>query len=119
MTKSELPPLAEKRPVKRKRVLMGGVIVYEDGRRSFKCMIQDITPDVHPTGAKIKAANIPLLPKEVFLINISAGTVHPAHVVWANDAGAGLKLDPAFPVKNPPDRKLNYLKVIFSTHAPR
>ena len=116
---SDLPPLAEKRPVKRKRVLMGGVIVFDEGRGTFKCTIQDITPNEFPTGARIKAGDIPMMPKDVYLINITERTAHPAHVVWVTRTGAGLSLSAAIPLDSTADPKLNYLKKLLATHAPR
>ena len=116
---NDLPPMAEKRPIRRKRVLLGGVIVYDEGRGSFKCSIQDITPDVYPTGARIKAGDVPPLPKNVYLINISERTAHPAEVKWITRTGAGLRLSQSIALDRLDDPKLNYLKIIFSTHAPR
>ena len=41
-SKDDLPPLAERRPVPRRRVLLGGVATYEDGAYTLNCQIRDL-----------------------------------------------------------------------------
>ena len=47
-----VPPPIERRPKRRNRVLLGGIISFADGAHSFNCSIRDITD----TGARVVAA---------------------------------------------------------------
>jgi hypothetical protein len=61
------PPIAERRPKTRKRVLLTGIIAYGEGAHSFHCTIRTLSE----TGARLAVTGSMLLPADFYLINIS------------------------------------------------
>jgi c-di-GMP-binding flagellar brake protein YcgR len=100
------PPLAERRPKPRKRVIFGGRIVYQNGERHFDCTIRDISE----TGAKIALKPGVPIPSSVYLIDIRSRIVHEAKVMWNNGREAGLQFLSSFAVAAIEKKELLYLK---------
>jgi hypothetical protein len=88
-TRTSPPPLAERRPERRKRSLLGGLVVYSEGRHSFVCTIRNMTAK----GARIAFANGQSPPSSFVLVNLRDHLVHKAHIIWASATEAGLALE--------------------------
>jgi hypothetical protein len=99
------PPLAERRPGRRTRSLLGGVVVYAEGQRSFPCTIRNITA----RGARIAFADGHAPPSSFQLINLRDQMVHQAHIVWASATEAGVALESGVAMGALP-HNLRYLK---------
>jgi hypothetical protein len=107
-TKLDLPPPAERRLTSRKRVLLGGIIVGDDGRFILNCKIRDIT-EVAARIALPKSQNIPT---NVYLINVRDRTGHDAQVKWRRGDEAGLLFAASFDLARTTDPTLSYLRRI-------
>ena len=82
------PPVAERRPNKRRaRTLLGGIVSHLDGSRSFNCVIRDLSEE----GARIAFLKNQYFPSKIYLINVRDRLAYDAEVVWNNGAQAGLK----------------------------
>src|SRR6478609_2723069 len=78
-------PSIERRPERRNRVLLGGVVASIDGSQSFNCMIRDIGPSgarVFPRGRQV--------PPDFFLIHIRDRVAYEATVIWSNGKEVGV-----------------------------
>lgn len=115
MAESDLPPMAERRPARRSRALLSGVLVHEDGRTSFPCTIRDVSR----SGARIIIPKGHLIPKIVYLIDVRARTAQQAQRAWVNDTQAGFKYLHTIDLTKPVDPALMFLKRILDGHAPR
>lgn len=100
-----LPPLAERRPGRRTRSLLGGMVVYADGQRSFPCTIRNVTAK----GARIAFADGHTPPSSFHLVNLRDQMVHQAHMVWASATEAGVALESGVAMGALP-QNLGYLK---------
>ena len=107
--KDELPPLAERRPVPRKRVLLGGMATYDHGSYSLKCQIRDL----NEKGARITVSSRQALPEELYLIIMRDHLVHKARLIWRKGEQAGLKFLTTGDVRNLSDPSLKYLTRIY------
>jgi hypothetical protein len=99
------PPIAERRPERRKRAFLGGIVVYAEGRHSFACTIRNITA----RGARIAFAAGRSPPSSFHLISLRDHVVHPAHIVWASATEAGVALEDGIAMAELP-HALGYLK---------
>ena len=113
--KGENSPAAERRPQRRKRVLLGGIVSYSGGVFSLNCTIRDLSE----SGARIVFSSNQPLPTEIFFINIRDGVVHEAEVVWHKGKAAGIKFLSTLPLHEINDPKLTYLKDLWHAHATR
>jgi hypothetical protein len=111
--KTDLPPLADRRPKPRKRVLFGGVVVYGQGTYSCACKIRDLTTD----GARILLPAGQPLPADLYLINLRSQTGHKANVIWHQGTEAGLTFLSTFNLHALEDPSLAYLKRIWLAHT--
>lgn len=92
--RSDIPPLAERRPSPRRRAFMGGRIVYAEGRFSLPCTIRNISA----SGVRIAFAPGAALPANFFLINARERIIYRGQIVWAGNAEAGVKIEEKFSV---------------------
>jgi hypothetical protein len=111
----ELPPIAERRPAKRGRVLLSGVLVHADDSHSFRCAIRDLGPN----GARITIPKGQMIPRNVYLIDIRAQKARQAELVWVDAHFAGLKYLQSIDLTKPLDPALIFLKRILDAHATR
>ena len=112
---SELPPPAERRPKPRRRVLLGGLVAYSDGARSFACTIRDLSA----TGARITLPPNLAVPAKIYLINLRDRTAHEGTIVWNKGAEAGVTFSQSFSIADLTDPKLNYLRKLWQGSATR
>jgi hypothetical protein len=103
--KDDLPPLAERRPVPRRRVLLGGMATYEDGAYSLKCQIRDL----NEKGARILVSSRQNLPEELYLIIMRDHMAHKAKVIWRKGEEAGLQFITSEDIRSITDPERKYL----------
>lgn len=104
--KLELPPMAERRPTQRRRVVWRGRCVYPDGSRTFDCVIRDASE----TGARIAIKGAQMIPKRFYLIDRTNRTAHDVTVVWNNGKQLGLHFLNSFDVDTIKSKDLAFLK---------
>ena len=83
---TDLPPLAERRPLARKRVLFGGLTVHEQGRCTVNCQIRDLSEN----GARIAISRRQNLPQDLYLIITRDQKAYKARLIWRRGDEAGL-----------------------------
>lgn len=108
------PPPAERRPKRRNRVLLGGIISFADGAHSFNCSIRDITD----TGARI-AIGDQNVPFSFYLINIRDRLVHDAQVIWNSGVEIGVAFNKTIPIDEIVDPAQSYLRNLWLSQAVR
>jgi hypothetical protein len=106
MNTPDPPPIAERRPKPRKRVLYGGRVVYQDGAHHFDCTIRDISE----TGARIALKPGQPIASKVYLIDTRSRIVHESRVAWNNGREAGLQFLNTFAVSSIDNKDLLYLR---------
>lgn len=102
---SNIPPVADRRPVSRKRSFLSGIVSYGDGAYSFRCAIKNVSP----TGARLHFDTANNLPARFWLLNLHDRTAHQVRVAWANATEAGVEFENAVPLHQLP-HELDYLK---------
>jgi hypothetical protein len=100
------PPPAERRPKKRQRVLLSGIITYEDGAYSFDCSFRNLSE----TGARLAVAKNAQFPTEFFLINIRDRVAYDCRLVWNKGGEVGVTFKAVVPLSAITDPALAYLK---------
>ena len=104
--KLELPPMAERRPAQRRRVVWRGRCVYLDGSRTFDCVIRDASE----TGARIAIQGAQMIPQRFYLIDRTNRTAHDVKVIWNNGKQLGLQFLNSFNVDTIKSKDLTFLK---------
>lgn len=99
-------PTKNKRREARKRTLMAGRIVSEDGVSYIDCTILDISP----TGAQIRLGHRHAMPARFYLINVRDRTAHAAKAVWRDGERAGLCFDATYPLSGAGPEHLGHLR---------
>lgn len=82
----QLPPLAERRPQRRRRVLLPGILTYGDGSISYVCTIRNVSDQ----GARIQLEKEALFPTEVLLIHVNERVAYRGKVIWNGGGDVGL-----------------------------
>lgn len=78
---------AELRKAARKKVLLTGKVVWDEGAHIVDCIILDVSA----TGARIKLFQVKTMPERVFLLDMANRMAHEAVVVAERDGGFGIK----------------------------
>jgi REP element-mobilizing transposase RayT len=102
---NELPPIAERRPFVRKRVLLGGVAVHSLRRNGVNCQIRDIAD----TGARISVPHAVNLPDHLHLIIVRERVAYEARVIWRKGEESGLSFCKAIDLRGSNDPSLSHL----------
>jgi hypothetical protein len=110
-----LPPLAERRPKPRKRVLLTGIVAYGEGAFSFDCTIRNLSE----TGARIALGTSMQLPVEFYLINVRDRIAYDARAAWNKGGEVGVIFEKALPLADIADPKLAFLKRLWMAKAAR
>jgi hypothetical protein len=113
--KSNSPPIAERRPKQRKRVLLTGIVTYANGAHSFNCTMRDLSE----TGARIAVGESAQFPSDFYLINIRDRIAYKATPVWNNGSEIGVAFKAAIPLSAITDPALNYLKKLYLAKTAR
>jgi hypothetical protein len=83
----ETAPKVERRPEKRQRSLLGGIIAFTDGVTFFDCLIRNLSDG----GAKLTSARAPAqLPVYFYLINVHDRIIYDAMLVWREGKDIGV-----------------------------
>lgn len=111
----ELPPIAERRPNRRRRTLLGGRVTFEDGTQVFDCTIRDLSNG----GARITLPERQPVPPRVFLINMRDRLVYESAIVWKRSGEAGLSFLRTLPLGELADTELDYMRKLWLERAAR
>jgi hypothetical protein len=115
LVKLPLSLRGELRILARKKVLLGGIVVHNEGHYSFGCTIRNLTDN----SARITIPQRHLIPRDLYLIKIKAGFAHRARIVWAGEKEAGLRLLDSLDLGTPVEPRLYFLHQIWEACAPR
>ncbi len=110
-----LPPLAERRPRPRKRVLLTGIVAYGEGAFSFDCTIRNLSE----SGARITVGAIMQLPVNFYLINVRDRVAYDARAAWNKGGEVGVIFERALPLSEITDPKLAFLNRLWMAKAAR
>jgi hypothetical protein len=106
----------DKRRDRRRRVLFGGKIVFDQAARSIDCTIRDVSE----TGAQVRLAGFELLPETVHLIELRRGLAHEAKVAWVRPPHVGLLFLKSHPLAEAaPGSQLELMRRLWLEHVPR
>jgi len=112
---NSLPPVAERRPRTRKRVLLTGIITYAQGAHSFDCTFRNLSD----TGARIGVGKNMPFPSEFHIINIRDRIAYDAKLVWNKGGEIGVTFKKATPLAAISDPALAFLKRLWMAKAAR
>jgi len=101
----ELPPVVEGRKTARKRVILGGKIIYNEGAYTYDCRIRDLSEG----GARIVLPAGLIIPTRVVLIDTRNAIAYESEVVWLKAPEFGLRFLSTHSLRNLPPQ-LQYLK---------
>ncbi len=111
----DIPRASERRPERRKRVLLTGIITYAGGNYSFECTIRDLTE----TGARVDVRKHTQCPSDFYLINIRDRVAYDAKAVWNDGNTIGLTFNKSYPLSGVVDPFLSYLNRLWLAKATR
>jgi hypothetical protein len=116
-TKSPATPdgAGNRRKGGRKRVLLGGKIVYHDGNTALDCTILDVSE----TGARIRLSRGQGVPSRVYLIDIRSHRAHEVTIAWFKPPLAGLRFEKSYVFDASLPEHLGYLRKIWIEAAVR
>jgi hypothetical protein len=109
----DLPPLAERRPKPRARVVVGAIIVWDDGRSKLNCRIRDINDG----GARVAISGAKYLPATLYLINVRDHICHGARIAWRGADEIGVGFTNSFDLLRVTNPGLIYLRKIWDERA--
>jgi hypothetical protein len=102
----ELPPVVEARKAPRKRVILGGKVVYNEGGFSIDCRIRDLSAG----GARIALTVGSIIPTRVVLIDTRSAIAYECEIVWLKAPEFGLKFLSRHSLRGQLPPQLSYLK---------
>jgi hypothetical protein len=102
---------ADRRRIRRQRVLLTGLVVHHDFRVSFPCTIRSLSDG----GARISIPDDWQALTNFWLIRTTAGLAHEAAVTWRRSSLAGLKLSPEFDLADPRSSLARRLSEVLTT----
>jgi hypothetical protein len=105
----------ERRPKRRNRVLLSGVVSYAKGEHHFGCGIRDITD----TGARIVVPKNHQFPSTFYLINIRDRIAYDAKIVWNGGKEVGVSFKKTYPLADIVDPALGFLRRLWHAWAVR
>jgi PilZ domain len=111
---SSEPLSIERRPERRKRVLLGGIIAYAGGKHSLHCTIHDISD----TGARVVVRG-QKVPSDFYLIHVRDRLAYEAKVVWNEGTEVGVTFKRTFRLADIGDPALSYLVKLWLAQAAR
>jgi len=80
-----------KRKSTRKRVLRGGLIIFNDRRSTLSCMVRDVSD----TGARLRVAKDAAVPDRFDLLIDTDGLEAPCTIAWRKGEDVGVRFDSA------------------------
>jgi hypothetical protein len=88
----------QKRAAQRRRVLLGGRLVYSPAELTVECAIVDISE----SGARVRISGAPLLVEPLYLVNLTHGRAFKARLAWRRANLLGLAFSEAYDLREPP-----------------
>ena len=110
---NDKPPVSERRPSPRSRVLLSGIVTYDDGAFSFDCAFRNLSA----TGARVVVGKTMQFPSHFFLINIRDRVAYDCKVVWNKGSEIGVVFKAKVPLSALTDPSLAYLKRLWLAKA--
>lgn len=107
--------MQDHRQYPRRRTLLSGKVVFDDGARSIDCTIRDTSE----TGAKIRLPGPEILPRIVWLIEMRSGMAHQCRVSWRTQLEAGLQFERSHRLDQGAPEELAGLRRLWLEVAPR
>ena len=104
---------AERRPNRRQRVLLSGLVAYAHGAHCFNCTIRNL----NSFGARVSIPKRHAVPAKFFLINLHSQVAYECILIWTNGVEAGVAFLDTFSLAKLTDPKLQFLKRLGSVHA--
>ena len=106
-TPPEAPiPTVEGRKTVRRRVLLAGKVIYNEGTFTLDCRIRDLSEG----GARIILPVGQVIPTRVVLLDVRARIAYDAEVVWMKSPEIGLKFLGKYALAGQLPPGLNYLR---------
>ncbi len=106
---------AERRPSRRQRTLLSGIVAYAHGTHCFSCTIRNLTVG----GARVSIRRKHGIPQQFYLINLHSQVAYDCKLVWNNGAEAGVAFQHVTPLRELDDPKLAFLKRLGRAHQTR
>jgi hypothetical protein len=100
------PPPIEGRKSARKRVLLRGKVIYNEGAFTVDCRIRDISEG----GARILLPDGQLIPTRIILLDMRDHVAYECEVAWFKGAERGLRFLARYPLRGVLPPTLTYLK---------
>ena len=107
------PPMAERRPKPRSRVLLSGIVVHGDGAYSFDCSFRNLSE----TGARVTMGKNVQFPSEFFLINVRDRVAYDCKIAWNKGGEVGVAFKATVALSAVTDPALSYLKKLWLAKA--
>jgi len=98
----------ERRHLRRRRVLLGGVICDAHGETAIDCTIRGLSAG----GAQVQLAETLQLGKEIYLVDISKDMAYLAKVEWMKAGRAGLSFVRSYELSPEPPAPLQFLESV-------
>lgn len=92
------PAVTKDREYARRRVLIGGKLVWDDGAFTADCAVKDISE----SGARIQLGPRESIPARVYFLELKSGLAYEADVVWRRSPQFGLRFVRRIDLDNPP-----------------
>jgi hypothetical protein len=115
LVRGACPLVAERRPKRRRNVLLPALLACGGGKQVLHCTIRDLSE----SGARIALSRQPQFPATLYLINLRDRSAHEAKVTWCGTAEAGLAFSRSFALNGITDPALGFLRRIWMNHATR
>jgi hypothetical protein len=96
----------ETRREARRRQLVNGRLVADDGITYIECTILDTSA----SGAQIRIGQGRAIPENARLVNVRDRTAHDFTVVWQRDGRVGLRFERTYPLSSKMPEHLGYLR---------
>jgi hypothetical protein len=103
----------ERRPNRRQRVLLSGLVAYAHGAHCFNCTIRNL----NSLGARVSIPKRHAVPSKFFLINLHSQLAYECILIWTNGVEAGVAFLDTFPLAKLNEPKLQFLKRLGAAHA--
>ena len=104
---------AERRPNRRQRVLLSGLVAYAHGAHCFTCTIRNL----NSVGARVSIPKRHAVPSKFFLINLHSQVAYECILIWTNGIEAGVAFLETLALAKLNDPKLQFLKRLGAAHA--
>jgi len=113
--KDILTASAESRLETRKRVLMAGLVVRDDGGEAFGCTVLDVSA----SGARVRVAADRMVPQHFHLVIVRNRTAHKARVMWRRQQLSGVRFESTVAIDNQLPEELHFLRKLWIECATR